>query len=414
MISTIKAAWRLIPSKARMRFWETLNKVNARDPCSDFENFRPSTDIPPDSAPLVVAGIFRSASGIGAAARSTFHALRASSLNPVAVDITELFTRVDYDPSITLSDLPRMSQGTLILHINAPETPAALKHLGYLRGKRWRVIGYWAWELPVFPKGWDLSLRYVSELWTLSEFSASSFRQHDSAPKVKSFPIAINVPDDAVLASNQIRKENKIFTVLTMADALSSFSRKNPAGAVRAFRTAFGNDPTRRLIVKTRNLDASTDAQAVLSEAIGDAKNIEVIDGALPEKDHLALLASVDALISLHRAEGFGMPLAEGMAFGLPIVATGWSGNMSFMTSENSLPVKYSLVQAADPFGLYDGFGSLWAEPDENDAAEKLRALAADPSLCLRVGALARQSMLSMCSYSAVGHSMANALRGAD
>jgi glycosyltransferase involved in cell wall biosynthesis len=65
------------------------------------------------------------------------------------------------------------------------------------------------------------------------------------------------------------------------------------------------------------------------------------------------------------------------MAEGKAVVATGWSGNLDFMTPDDSVLVDYALVPVNDPQGLYRG--GVWAEPDVQDAAAKLAELMADP-----------------------------------
>src|SRR5262249_49932589 len=144
--------------------------------------------------------------------------------------------------------------------------------------------------------------------------------------------------------------------------------------------------------------------------AIDGARNVRIIDQALPEADNWRLMASVDTLVSLHRAEGFGLPMAEAMALGKPVVATGWSGNLSFMSDENSLLTDYHLVEAIDPFGVYDGCGAQWAEPDTGHAARHLKSLAADRSLASRLGATARSSIARICGTDVVGGKMAEAI----
>ena len=59
-----------------------------------------------------------------------------------------------------------------------------------------------------------------------------------------------------------------------------------------------------------------------------------MIDGYLDTATSGALMAHADCYISLHRAEGLGLTMAEAMSLGKPVIATAYSGNMDFMTPE--------------------------------------------------------------------------------
>jgi glycosyltransferase involved in cell wall biosynthesis len=97
--------------------------------------------------------------------------------------------------------------------------------------------------------------------------------------------------------------------------------------------------------------------------------------------DLSALMAASDVLVSLHRAEGFGFAVAEMMALGRPVVATGWSGNADFMAGPGAFAVPWRLVPARDPQAIYDFPDTVWAEPDIAAAAEALRRIAEEPAL---------------------------------
>ena len=90
-------------------------------------------------------------------------------------------------------------------------------------------------------------------------------------------------------------------------------------------------------------------------------------------------------MLSLHRAEGFGLVLAEAMLLGKPVIATGWSGNMGFMDAASAATVGYRLVPVEDARQVYRD--SYWAEPDVADAAAHLRRLADDAETRAAMGA---------------------------
>src|SRR5262249_38782466 len=87
-----------------------------------------------------------------------------------------------------------------------------------------------------------------------------------------------------------------------------------------------------------------------------------------------------DVLVSLHRAEGFGLTPAEAMALGTPVVATGWSGVMDFMDADSAILVPSTPTPVKDPQGIYPA-GQSWAEPDVAAAAAGLRGLRDAPDL---------------------------------
>lgn len=161
-----------------------------------------------------------------------------------------------------------------------------------------------------------------------------------------------------------------------MFDALSIVERKNPWGAIRAFERAFPEAVRRgrcRLVIKVVNLHFFPPEARRLRE------EMKRVDGILIE-DHLhrlrtnALIAACDVYLSLHRTEGYGLTIAEAMYLGKPVIAPAYSGNMDFMTPDNSYMVPYRLVKLERDYPPYDR-GNVWAEPDSDAAAVMLRSI---------------------------------------
>ena len=175
--------------------------------------------------------------------------------------------------------------------------------------------------------------------------------------------------------------------MLTPFNMASGFTRKNPVAAVRAFKLAFDDGAAdARLILKTHHVSAYAAGCEELAAVIDGDPRITLLDRTLDRSELDALIAGCDALMLLHRSEGFGLPLAEAMGQGLPVVATNWSGNTDFMNFDNSCPVSYCLVPARDPQGSYDHADQLWAEPSAANAAMHLRRLRENPAFGAELG----------------------------
>lgn len=405
-----RSLWARIPESWRYRMWTLAGprwqSAYARSMIARPAQHRPSNP----EAPLVVAGLFSTANGIGEAARTTYRALQAAGLNPIAVDLSEPFAPVDLTSEIPCQPMPDDQEGTLILQLNGPETMSAMQHLGLERGRNWYTIGYWAWELPTFPTGWEKAFRYLSELWTISTFTADALRKHPEAPDIHVFGHAVAPPKGVRPARMKFgwKKDQLIF--LTMADSMSSFERKNPIATIRAFRAAFGEDPSKRLIVKTRNLARSETAMTNLTAAIHGAQNIEILDTSLSEKDQWALLKSCDVLVSLHRSEGFGLGLAETMALGKPVICTDWSGNMDFTNETSAALVRSSLIPCEDEYGVYGDTSAYWADPDHEDAVGHMRQLAEDAEARRKLAAAGKAHIAKVASARSTGQRMSDRL----
>jgi glycosyltransferase involved in cell wall biosynthesis len=119
------------------------------------------------------------------------------------------------------------------------------------------------------------------------------------------------------------------------------------------------------------------------------ASNVELLGSTMDEAGIDALLARADVVLSLHRAEGLGLVIAEAMQRGLPVIATNWSGNTDFLSPATGMPIRYDLVPVDDPQGNYRDASMLWANPDVDAAAAALRILRGDPELRTKLGAAA-------------------------
>ena len=84
------------------------------------------------------------------------------------------------------------------------------------------------------------------------------------------------------------------------------------------------------------------------------------------------LYRSADCFVLPTRGEGWGMPILEAMACGLPTIATGWSAQKDFFNDKNGYLINVKqLIDAKAKCPYYDGF--QWADPDEDHLVELMQ-----------------------------------------
>ncbi len=376
--NAMRRLWQRLPPHTRPQIMFDIGRLLAPHP----------DRAPRGGWPLGIAGLFSTASGLGEGARLAYAALEAAGRTPAAYDLSGAFGQSEM-AAPSLRALRTGTGGSLIVHHNGPFIPHALWALGRAQVRARRIIGYWAWELPKLPEDWNEAFPFVHEIWVPSTFTRDAVA---AAPHKPVHVVPHPLPD--VQHPPNMRATLGLpwnaLIVLNVFHPGSAFSRKNPIAAVKAFRHAFGDAPDRVLAIKLVDNGSAAGARRELEEAVAGASNIRIIDRMLSQPDMTGLLAASDIVISLHRSEGFGLVPAEAMRLAKPVVATGWSGNLEFMTKDNSAPVRHTMVPVSDSDPSFDDSGQSWAEADVDDAAEWLRRLAASAELRQRMGTAAR------------------------
>jgi glycosyltransferase involved in cell wall biosynthesis len=325
---------------------------------------------------VVIVAALAKQNGISRGAYLQWQALRSLGVEADLVDATPALRnplfRIKHDPA-----------SAYIFHSGGPQTASLICSVLPAAARAYR-IGYWAWELPDPPPDWRNCDDTIDEVWTPSRFS------RDSLVRLLRKPVEV-VPHYLPTEPRRQRNRDRPFTVLAMADTRSSLSRKNPGGAVQAFVEAFGESTAARLLLKLTGPDDAVEAFTAALGGLAQRSNVEILRGHLDDAGLSALYDQADVLLSLHRAEGFGLPMLEALARGIPVVATAWSGNTDFTGRGNSVEVPYQLVPVEDPAAIYSG--SRWAEPDIAAAASGLRRLADDADFYDRLAEAAYASV---------------------
>ena len=274
-------------------------------------------------------------------------------------------------------------------------------------GKRPGVhrIAYWYWELEDIPAEWAWLGREVQEIWAPTRFVAEALAKTMPGP-VRHFLPGVELPPLPPPNRAAFGLHEDRFLFLFLFDMASIMERKNPLGLIRAYARAFRPDDRTQLVIKvSRGNYVPDDFNRLRREA--EAAGVLILDRDLSRLESFNLIHACDAYVSLHRSEGFGLTMAEAMLMGKPVIATNYSGNLDFMTPENSLLVDYVKTPITRDLPIYRK-GSLWAEPSIDHAAHRLRWAYTHPEEGKLLGLKAQRHMRQLLSLEAAGRRMAD------
>ena len=303
---------------------------------------------------------------------------------------TFAFKRIEDLPySINLVILPAATLPHFFLHV----LPSSSEGLN---------VGLIYWEISAIPQLWKEALHLFDVVLAPSNYIRSVFEAQLSGVRHVSLTHPIYCPDSIRPSRARFGLSDDEVVFITGFEPTSDPQRKNPFAAVQAFQRAFDSDAPARLIVKVNNSNAAGEGRPLfehLKRCCATDSRISIYEEKLSYLDVLTLYSSCDVYVSLHRSEGLGLGLMEAMALGKPVIATGWSGNMTYMNYTNSCLVRYKLIAVEGALSVYKKRflekDTAWADPDIEDAALWMKRLANDRALRLAMGAKAAADMAS-------------------
>lgn len=352
-----------------------------------------------------LAGFLTADLGVGESARCMARAADAAGIEtalvPLKLNCKNRLGDLSFADRLQSANPHRIN----VVHLDAPASADLDHHHGaaFRAGKY--NIGYWAWELPEFPDAWVPSFAYFDEIWTPSDFATAAIAMKSPRP-VLTMPHAISFTRPTGDLRTPFGLPADKFLFLFLYDLNSYSARKNPQAVVSAFHQAVAASPAfaaqAALVIKVQNTAENPADFAALQAAVADLPGTVLITGTLARAEIYALEAACDCFVSLHRAEGFGLAVAESMYLGKPVISTDWSATAEFVNHDNGCPVRFTLTTIEKTHGPYTK-GQTWAEPNVTHAAEWMQRLCADRTLAARLGTAARVTMETSFSPAAIG-----------
>ena len=256
----------------------------------------------------------------------------------------------------------------VVIHHWHPDSPAKKEKIFSDKIRPGKRVAFWVWECehalnPYFHE----YAEYFDEIWTASHYSARLFEPLGKPVRVFEHALRFH--------SGAPEGRGAKFRVLLSFDVWSRASRKNPLAAIQAFKKAF---PLRshgncELTLKVNHL-SQQDRNRLMDNA--DDPRVVIHDEFLSESELQKLFMRHHCVLSLHRSEGFGLNLARATAYGIPLVATNYGGNVEWMAPDFAVNWEPCEITEPDFYPL----GGWWAEPDVEHAAKQLRAVYDDPA----------------------------------
>lgn len=299
-----------------------------------------------------------------------------------------------------------------VIHVAPSQVPTLLQIIDPRVTRNSYNILSTFWELPKAPEVWRPMLAGIQEIWAPNEFVANAFREIFSGPIVV-MPHAVDVDEGPYPTRDALgMAPNRFYFVFTF-DYFSLPHRKNPLGVLEAFKAAFpqGSENVGLVIKSMGAPDQYPEIRKKIREAAAADQRILAIDRALTRQEALGLIYASNAYVSLHRAEGFGLGMAEAMSFGRIVIGTNFSGNTDFLTEKTGFPIPF-VLRPVEPHEYPWSEGQLWAEPDLAAAASAMRRVLQSPDIARQRAAAGQQFVRQNYAPSVVGKIFGDRING--
>jgi glycosyltransferase involved in cell wall biosynthesis len=271
-----------------------------------------------------------------------------------------------------------------------------------------RLVVLFPWEFGAVSRRWVEQIeKNVDELWLPSEFTREVFVRAGVPPeRIQVIPYGIDIeifkPDGPSWRPESWRR----FVFLFVGGAIP---RKGADVLWSAYEKAFSVADDVTLVIKDVGAATFYRGQSIADNIrVATRKprspHVLILDDEIDDKKLAALYRGCDILASPYRGEGFGLPLAEALACGKPVIATGLGPAREFCPPEATFFIPARVVEFYNPqelFGPLTGANSVF-EPDVDELARTMRYVFEHADEAGRRGAQAAERVREQLSWTRV------------
>ncbi len=357
------------------------------------------------------------ATGYGAASREYVFALERHGVD-VKIETYKWgpsFIKMDRRMKERLSHLIKKSDATDKRKILIYHSPPWKINTKRERKRFDHLILNTVWEAARIPRSW---------LSTIDQFDAACVPSHHNREIM--INSGVRIPVFLVPHGTEANKFQPGNRKLVIKEAEGKFifvsvfdfnHRKNPETLLKAYWEEFTFDDRVALVIKTAKTYWDGHQKQSVGRKILEYKKklgfgdetapLFILSGVLNDNDLTGVYTLGNAFVLPTRGEGVGMPFMEALASGIPVIATGWGGQMDFLNEKNSFLIDYRLKYPGISMNSEQAISSvyrewfeeedqLWAEPNIRDLKKAMRYAYDNPNLCWKKGRRGRKDMLQL------------------
>lgn len=248
---------------------------------------------------------------------------------------------------------------------------------------RWVV-----WETTTLPESVLEMCDTTDYLWVPSSWGYNNLVANGIDPnRISIVPEGV----DAQFFKPARRKDNDRFRFLFVG---KWETRKCVEQLVNAFSEEFSGNKKVELVLHAHNNYIPGFSQKSELEKIKAVNKTNIVLSGMKNKKELRrLYQSADCFVMPTRAEGWGLPILESMACGVPAIVTAYSAPMDFLNAKNSylLNVERMIDAKCELFNINTG---QWADPDIKHLKSLMREAFENPKDLHTKGLAARETAL--------------------